>query len=103
QPTLDLLTNPEVIAVNQKSSDNQPHFYADNTRIWTARPQTGAGHYLALFNTGGNAMTVSFPLEALGLKTVKVRDLWARADIGTATGVVKADLPPHGAGLFMLT
>ncbi len=103
QPTLELLANPEVIAVNQKSTDNQPHFYADDTRVWTARPETGAGHYLALFNTGNAPMTVSFPLEALGLKTVKVRDLWARADTGQATGVVKADLPPHGAGLFKLT
>ena len=101
-PTLALLTNPEVIAVNQKSKDNQPHFYADDTRIWTARPETGAGFYLALFNTSDKPKTVSFPLKALGLKTVEVRDLWARADIGQATGWVKADLPPHGAVLLKL-
>lgn len=35
--TLALLTNREVLAVNQVSRDNQPHFEADGTRIWSAR------------------------------------------------------------------
>ena len=103
-PTLALLTNPEVIAVNQKSRDNQPHFFADNTRIWTARPEAGAGTYLALFNTGKDARDVVAPLSALGIKgQVKVRDLWARADAGTASGQVKASVPPHGAVLYLLS
>lgn len=104
QPTLDLLTNPEVIAVNQKSQDNQPHFFADNTRIWTARPQSGQGWYLALFNTGKDPLDVVFPLSALGITgAVKVRDLWARSDGGTASDEVRVTLPPHGAGLYLLT
>src|SRR3954469_19913816 len=49
-PTLALLTNPEVLEVNQASSDNQPHFELDGTRIWSAKAENG-DHYLALFNT----------------------------------------------------
>ncbi|NUR11226.1 MAG: glycoside hydrolase family 27 protein, partial [Bradyrhizobium sp.] len=52
-PTLALLTNPEVIAVNQASTDNRPYFVEDGMRVWTARPVSGAGRYLALFNTTG--------------------------------------------------
>jgi len=101
QPTLDLLTNNEVLAVNQSSRDNRPHFYADGTRIWTARPERGAGHYLALFNTTNRPKEVAFPLTAIGVKgAAGVRDLWARADIAPAQGVFRATLPPHGSGLW---
>ena len=36
-PTKALLTNPEVIAVNQASSGNTPHFVDDTARIWSAK------------------------------------------------------------------
>src|SRR3569623_1543496 len=102
-PTLGLLTNPEVIAVNQQSLDNQPHFLADNSRIWTARPEAGPGWYLALINTGKDAREIVFPLARLGVTSmVALRDLWARGDGGTATGEVRITLPPHGAGLYLL-
>jgi hypothetical protein len=101
QPTLDLLTNREVLAVNQGSRDNRPHFFADGTRVWTARPEKGAGHYLALFNTTNRTKEVSFPLKEIGVSgRVGMRDLWARADIAPAEGIFRASLPPHGSGLW---
>ncbi|MBN1559069.1 NPCBM/NEW2 domain-containing protein [candidate division KSB1 bacterium] len=49
--TLSLLTNKEVLAVNQKSSNNRQLFRKDDLIAWTADdPQTG-DVYLALFNT----------------------------------------------------
>jgi len=106
QPTLELLTNDEVLAVHQASSDNRPHFYADGTRIWTARaPQAGV-YYLALFNTedGPDPKTVRFPLKALGLTgKVKVRDLWTHADLGDFSESFAPTLPAHGAGLYRLS
>jgi len=106
QPTLDLLTNDEVLAAHQASRDNRPHFYADGTRIWTASaPQPGV-YYLALFNTedGPATKAVRFALSALGLTgRVKVRDLWARAELGSVSGAFAPELPPHGAGLYRLS
>ena len=103
EPTLALLTNPEVLAVNQASTDNQPHFIEDGMRVWTARPVSRSGRYLALFNTTDKEREVSIDFRWLGIaSTVRVRDLWERKDIGSASRRFAANLPPHGAGLYRL-
>ncbi|MBB3586347.1 hypothetical protein FHY04_001197 [Sphingomonas sp. BK481] len=66
--TLDLLTNPKVIAVNQASYDNQPQFVTDNTRVWSARGPRSNNRYLALFNTDNKARAIRVPLNRLGLR-----------------------------------
>jgi alpha-galactosidase len=104
--TLALLTNPEVLAVNQRSTANRPHHADAGTRIWSAQP---AGkdkvYYLALFNTGDAATEMVFDLSRLNLggRQVAGRDLWARRDLGTITGTVRQKLPPHGSVLLQLT
>ncbi|HTV23369.1 MAG TPA: NPCBM/NEW2 domain-containing protein [Polyangiaceae bacterium] len=47
--TLSLLTQPELIALNQDSRDNRPVFDDDGLVAWTATGATGE-RYLALFN-----------------------------------------------------
>ena len=101
-PTLALLTNPEVISVNQKSSRNTPHFIEDGTRIWTAA-SPDSGHYLAVFNTTAQERKVSVPLGRLGLPgALSVRNLWDRRADGTAQGALTRAIPAHGAGLYLL-
>lgn len=101
--TTALLTNPEVIAVNQASRANRPHFVADGMRIWSAKAANG-DTYVALFNTAGDPRDVGVPLTMLGLSgTPKVRDLWARKPDGTATSHLTRRLPPHGSGLYRLS
>ena len=100
--TLSLLTNREVIAVNQQSIDNQPHFEMDGTRIWTARAGQGDSHYLALFNTTAKPRQVSFKLARIGLADAAVRDLWTGSELGRSAGEVSAMLPPHGSALYRL-
>ena len=102
-PTLALLTNREVLAVNQASTDNRPHFEADGTRMWTARAEVGGDFYLALFNTTAKPKEVELRLDRLGLAGVSsVRDLWSGTDLGRASGRVGAQLPPHGSALYRL-
>jgi len=103
QPTLDLLTNREVLAVNQYSTDNQPYFIEDDMRVWTARSADGAKRYLALFNTGKEARELSVPLRSVGINgPVRVRDLWSGTELGVADSRVAARIPSHGAGLYAL-
>lgn len=103
EPTLALLTNPEVLAVDQASSDNRPHFVEDFVRIWSAKPADGKGRYVALFNPTDKAREVSIALRDLGLDGVRqVRDLWARRPLEAASGRFGQVLPPHGAGLYRL-
>lgn len=102
--TLALLTNREVIAVNQRSTANRPHFIEDGLRVWTASATDRSGHYLALINMTDKARRAGIRLDDLGLPAeVRIRDLWAGEDAGRAQGRFEADLPPHGAGLFGLT
>ncbi|WP_329742022.1 glycoside hydrolase family 27 protein [Dyella sp. A6] len=101
-PTLALLTNPEVIAVNQASSDNRPYFVADGTSVWAAR-SPGGEVYVGLFNTSDQTRDVAIELALLNITgSVAVRDLWQRRPDGTAKGSLSRTLPPHGAGLYRL-
>jgi hypothetical protein len=103
-PTLALLTNRDVLAVNQASSDNQPHFVEDGMRVWTARPEDGEGRYLALFNLRDEAREIGVDLRWLGLPPeVRVRDLWSGTDLGAMRGRVAQRIGAHGAGLYRLT
>jgi alpha-galactosidase len=103
-PTMALLTNPEVLAVNQASTGNQPHFVEDGMRVWTARPSNRAGRYLALFNTTDKAREVGIDFRWLGIpSSVRVRDLWERKETGPASRRFAVTLPPHGSGLYRLT
>jgi alpha-galactosidase len=103
-PTLALLTNREVLAVNQSSTDNQPHFVEDGTRIWSARPEGSQDRYLALFNTGDQPKEVGIDLRWLGLsRPVSVRDLWTGRDAGQSTGRVARTVAAHGAELLRLS
>ncbi len=103
-PTLALLTNRAVLAVNQASTDNQPHFVADGVRIWSAKPEGAPrDRYVALFNTGNAPRDVGIALRALDLPgTVRATDLWSGAALGTITDRLVQPLPPHGAGLYRL-
>jgi len=96
-----LYTNPEVIAVDQHSRENRQLLRKGSVVVWTATPQSGGGHYLALFNLGDAAQDVSYPWKDLGLTEGghAVRDLWARKDLGTAASL-KAKLPPHASMLY---
>ncbi|QGZ38081.1 alpha galactosidase A [Pseudoduganella flava] len=103
--TLALLTNREVLAVNQDSRDNRPLRANDGTHIWTALPGQGGGRYLALFNTSDQPVQLAFDLARLDLgnRAVQVRDLWAGRQRGAVTGTLRETLPPHGAALLRLT
>jgi hypothetical protein len=104
QATLDLLTNREVLAVNQASRENRPHRADPGTRIWSAREAAGEGYYLALFNTGDQAAEIVFDLSRLDLgnRKVRVRDVWAQRSLGELSGSLRQPLAPHGASLLHL-
>ncbi|MFK3891050.1 glycoside hydrolase family 27 protein [Sphingomonas sp. NPDC079357] len=104
-PTLALLTNRAVLAVNQASTDNQPHFVEDGTRIWSARPEDApADRYVALFNTTDKPKEVGIALRQLDLPgSARVTDLWSGAAVGRVTARLTQQLPAHGAALYRLT
>lgn len=104
EATLALLTNREVLAVDQSSTDNQPHFLFDGARFWTARDPASGDHFLAMFNISGKEKSVAFPLDRLGRTAVsRCRNLWTGAELGGTSGEVAATLPPHASVLYRLS
>jgi hypothetical protein len=98
------LTNPEVIAVNQNSTDNRQVFKRQNKCAWIATEPTTGDHFLALFNLSAKEQPVLFNMELEYLRgKYRVRDLWQRKDLGIYEKTIEANLAPHGAGLFKLT
>jgi hypothetical protein len=106
--TLSLLTNAEVLAVNQLSTGNRELFHGDGLVAWTADVPGSPDKYVALFNTRDpqpNGTTGRVPVEFAGLGlagSCRVRDLWRRKDLGEFTGEFAAELRPHGGGLYRI-
>lgn len=99
--TKSLLTNPEVIAVDQHSRDNRPAVTTGDVVIWTARPESGRDYYVAVFNVTDTPQTVRYAWGELGLPATsyRLRDLWRRAEMGSAASL-EVTLPPHAAALY---
>src|SRR5208282_2770474 len=102
--TLSLLTNPEVLAVDQRSKGNRVAFRSDNTTIWTAQSSTETSFYVAAFNLTSSSQNVQFTWQQLGLPEGKhaIRDLWEHKDMGSAESL-EVQLPTHGTVLYRLT
>lgn len=102
--TLALLTNDEVLAVNQHSSANRQLFRTDSGLIaWLADAPDSAGKYLALFNTSDSAAPVPVAYADLGLSgNVSIRDLWSARDLPAPPDRFAPELPAHGSGLYLI-
>jgi len=95
--TLSLLTNDEVLAVDQDvlgksalriSKDN-------NLEVW-AKPLSDGAWAVGLFNRGEETATVAVKFDSLKLTgSQKVRDLWRQKDLGAADGQFASTVPPH--------
>jgi alpha-galactosidase len=99
--TLDLLTNPDVLAVLNHSRGNRQQRRDGDLVVWTAEATDRPARYLALFALGERPLDVHLPPEAsLPLSPdSRVVDVWARADIAVRDGL-QVTLPPHGCALY---
>ena len=81
--TTSLLTNPEVLAVDQHSTGGKQVIAGDNAMVWRAEESPRA-HYIAVFNLGEEARTLGWNWKQLGLNAsaYQVRDLWQRKNLG---------------------
>lgn len=98
---ISLLTNDEVIAVNQAGRPAHPVSTATNQQVWYAN--NGDGTYtVGLVNLGSAAATVTVNWTDIGLNgAANVRDLWTHTDLGSfTTGYSSVNLPSHGSRLL---
>lgn len=108
--TLALITNDEVLAVNQHSSNNRQLSRFKGERgvdhiAWVADVPNSRDKYLALIDGSPSSefgeSVVTFKLSDLGFKgTCEIRDLWKHTDLAPVQGTFSPVLPWHGAKLF---
>lgn len=109
--TLALITNPEVLAVNQNSNGNREFFNRAGHIGWIADAPDAPDKYIALFSTN-DADSASSPItdkvvlqfDEAGLTgTYTIRDLWAQKNLGSFENSFTSDIAFHGAGLYRVS
>jgi alpha-galactosidase len=96
---LEILTNREIIAVNQDKAGKQTqrNSKSGEQEIW-ARPLFDGGQAIGLFNRSGSAAKITVRWSDIGLKHTPghARDLWAHQDVKLEGVEYSATVPPHG-------
>jgi hypothetical protein len=117
--TLSLITNEEVIAVDQNSAANHRLFRQDGLIAWVAEVSNSPDKYLAVFNTRDKPAQQdnAAPDQVVGVKVpvnlanlgftgqCRIRDLWRKTDVGPAAAGQEfaPEINWHGAGLYRVS
>lgn len=107
--TLQILTNPEVISVDQDPLGQPATLVAEyepGLQVWARRLSgTQSPQAVLLFNRNVEPATVKVNWEDLGIYgPVSVRDLWAHEDRGIFPKEFSVWLlPPHGVAMLRVT
>jgi alpha-galactosidase len=123
--TLSLLTNDEVLAINQDALGKQARLLDkqggeetyENVRpgrdtqtksyprgqVWVKELE-GGSRAIGLINAGKEELKITADFSKLRLDGKQtVRDVWRQKDLGTFDGAYEATVPSHGAVLLKLT
>jgi hypothetical protein len=100
---LSLLTNDEVIALDQAGIPAKPVNQSTGQQVWSTRNADGS-YTVALFNMSNAPAKVTANWNDIGITgKADVRDLWNHHNLGNSTGSFSADLPVHGSRLLRVT
>jgi alpha-galactosidase len=103
--TLALLTNKEVLAVDQDALGKQgDRVYAEGPiEVWS-RPLAGGALAVGIFNRHQKALTAHVDFRKLGVTgSVQARDLWQHKDLGALPQAYNVEVPGHGVLMLRLT
>ena len=96
----DILTNKEVIAVDQDSLGREGERVGKdgNVEVWAKQLKDGS-RAVVLLNRGGTEEKITAAWDALGYPdhlAASVRDLWQHKDLGKFTGKFSSSVASHG-------
>ena len=103
--TLAILTNREVIAIDQDPLGKQGDRVSQvgPIEIW-AKPLKGGDTAVGLFNRNESTLPVTVKLRDVGFAGgAKARDIWQAKDLGKIQGSYTANVPGHGVVLLRLS
>lgn len=99
--TLNLLTNDEVLAIDQDALGKEARqlIKNDNYQVWFKDLSNG-DKAVAVFNTSDKYQTVDLDRNANGLNGLtKVRDVWRQVYLIVKPGTFTAKVAPHGVAM----
>ena len=104
--SVKMLTNPQVIAVDQDplGIQGRPISEHGSGQVWV-KPLAGGARAVALLNRGSAALRMGTSARALGLphaRSYELQDLWA-GTVTTTPGAITARVAPHTAALYRVT
>jgi len=108
ESTRDILTAPEVIAINQDELGYQGKRvagYPKSHQVWAKVLWGENVRAVALFNSTEEPADITVHWDKIGLPagSAKVRDLWERVDLGEFFDAFTAtNIPPHGVVLVKI-
>ncbi|MEO6924719.1 MAG: glycoside hydrolase family 27 protein [Bryocella sp.] len=100
--TLGILTNPEVIAVDQDKAGIQGRriWQQGPLEIWM-KPLADGTKAVALFNLDWGEMPLTLRFSDIGMSGKhSVRDLWSHKDLGTFDKKFTVRIPKHGVAML---
>lgn len=103
--TLNLLTNNEVLAVDQDPLGKQakPLVKSNPIEIWVKELEDGS-IAAGIFNLGNQTENYSLKLSDIGIDLkVKIRDIWRQKDLGYFEGSLETQIPSHGVVLIKVS
>jgi alpha-galactosidase len=103
--TIAILTQPEVVAIDQDPLGRQGTrvAVAGTSEVW-AKPLSGGRWAVGLFNRADGPTEVVARWKDLGFDgSADVRDVWTRSDLGRRDGSHAATVPGHGVALLIVT
>jgi alpha-galactosidase len=107
--TKAILTNADVIAVNQDSLGKQATRVAtpgSNLEVWSKQMSGTNVYAVALFNRSGSAASITVKWTDIGIPAgaATVRDLYGQKDLGSSTDSYTAtSVPSHGIVMLKIT
>lgn len=103
--TIAILTNPEVIAVDQDPKGVQGHrvWNEGPMEIW-AKPLGDGSQAVGFFNRGESTFKMRLDFAKIGAPaSARVRDLWQHKDLGSFQDSYTAEVSKHGAILVKVS
>jgi hypothetical protein len=98
-----ILTNTEIIAVNQSGLPGKAVSTSTNQQVWYTKQADGS-IVVGLFNFDATSAAVTVMFNEVGAgSTMNVRDLVTHTGLGSSTGSFSATLATHASRMLKLT
>ena len=98
---LEVITNRDIIEINQYSSDNRQLIRNRNEAIWTCLDKDG-NRVIALFNLTDEEREISLDLAKYGFECGCATELWTKEEISVGD-VLTMSVATHGVKIVRIT